>query len=54
MPLPRFARAIGSSLRRYHLYHRTVAELSRLGDRELADLGIARCDIREIARRATI
>lgn len=54
MPLTRFARTIGSSLRRYHLYHRTVAELSALGDRDLADLGIMRCDIREVARRTTV
>lgn len=54
MPLTRFARTIGSSLRRYHLYHRTIAELNSLGDRELADLGIARGDIRKIARDSMI
>jgi uncharacterized protein YjiS (DUF1127 family) len=27
-----------------------VQELSRLSDRELADIGISRCDIRRIAR----
>jgi uncharacterized protein YjiS (DUF1127 family) len=54
MPLTRFARAIGSSLRRYHLYHRTISELSSLGDRELADLGIARGDIRKVARDSMI
>lgn len=30
--------------------YQTVKELDRLGDRELADLGISRCDIRRIAR----
>ena len=31
-------------------YGRFVQELSRLSDRELADIGIARCDIDRIAR----
>lgn len=54
MPLARFARTVGSSLRRIHLYHRTIAELSQLGDRELADLGIARGEIRDVARRTAV
>lgn len=54
MPIARFARSVASNLRRYHLYHRTVAELSALGDRELADLGIARTDIRRVARSSMI
>ena len=54
MPITRFARTVASSLRRYHLYHRTVAELNALGDRELADLGIARHEIRAIARRNAV
>jgi len=54
VPIARFARSVASNLRRYHLYHRTVAELSALGDRELADLGIDRTDIRRIARTSTI
>lgn len=33
-------------------YRRTVAELSRLGDRELNDLGISRYDITRVARSA--
>ena len=33
-------------------YRRTVAELSRLGDRELNDLGISRHDITRVARSA--
>ena len=39
--------------RRYHrwkVYNRTVAELESLTNRDLADLGIARCDIPKIAR----
>jgi len=31
-------------------YGRVVQELSRLSDRELADIGITRCDIDPIAR----
>lgn len=54
MPIARFARTVASSLRRVHLYHRTVAELSQLGDRELADLGIARHEIRAVARRTAV
>ncbi len=33
-------------------YRRAVDELSRLSNRELADLGISRCDIRFVARRS--
>jgi len=39
--------------RRYHrwkVYNRTVAELESLTNRDLADLGIARCDIPKIVR----
>jgi uncharacterized protein YjiS (DUF1127 family) len=54
MPLVRFARTVAVNLRRAHLYHRTVAELNALGDRELADLGIARGEIRDIARRTAV
>ena len=34
-------------------YNRTVAELSALSNRELDDLGFARGDIAEVARRAS-
>ena len=33
-------------------YRRTVSELNRLSNRELADLGINRADIPFVARRA--
>jgi uncharacterized protein YjiS (DUF1127 family) len=33
-------------------YNRTVAELSALSNRELADLGIMRTDIQAVARKA--
>jgi len=35
---------------RWQLYSRTVAELQSLTNRDLADLGIARCDIPRVAR----
>ena len=41
-------------VRKYHNwknYSNTCAELSRLSNRELDDLGIARCDIKSIARQ---
>jgi len=38
--------------RRWKVYSRTVTELQGLSNRELADLGIARCDIQRIAREA--
>jgi uncharacterized protein YjiS (DUF1127 family) len=34
------------------IYHRTVRELEKLSDRELADLGIARISITDVARVA--
>ena len=34
----------------YMEYRRTYRELDRLSDRELADIGLARCDIEEVAR----
>ncbi len=40
------------ALRRYRIQSRTQAELAALSDRELADLGIARVDIRRVARTA--
>jgi uncharacterized protein YjiS (DUF1127 family) len=39
-----------SRVRAYLRYRDTVAQLSRLSDRDLADLGINRSEIRGIAR----
>lgn len=50
--LARFVRAAGPALTRYRLYRRTLAELDGMSARELDDLGIARADIRRIARDA--
>lgn len=38
--------------RNWRLYRETVSELNRLSNRELADLGISRADIRSVARRS--
>jgi uncharacterized protein YjiS (DUF1127 family) len=40
-----------SKIRNYLNYRETVAELSRLTDRELDDLGISRYDIESVARQ---
>ena len=37
-------------IRKWTRYGRDVQELSRLSDRELADVGINRCDIDRIAK----
>lgn len=44
------ARSVLSRVRAYLRYRDTVAQLSRLSDRDLADLGISRSDIQGIAR----
>ena len=41
------------SFRAWLSYDRSVRELSRLNDRELADIGITRSDIRTVARSGT-
>ncbi len=38
--------------RNWRLFRETVSELNRLSNRELSDLGIARNDIRDVARKA--
>lgn len=39
-------------IRNYRSYNRSVVELTRLGDRELADIGISRSDIPRVAWNA--
>jgi uncharacterized protein YjiS (DUF1127 family) len=39
-----------SKIRTYLQYRETIAELSRLTDRELEDLGISRYEIESVAR----
>lgn len=41
-----------SSIRQRRVYERTVSELNALTDRELADLGICRLNISDLAREA--
>lgn len=41
---------VAKAINRYSAYRRTTTELARLSDRELGDLGIARCDINRVAR----
>jgi uncharacterized protein YjiS (DUF1127 family) len=36
-------------IREWKRYNRSVTELSRLGDRELADIGSSRSDIQRVA-----
>jgi uncharacterized protein YjiS (DUF1127 family) len=39
-------------IREWRRYHRSLRELSVLGDRELADIGISRSDIQRVAWNA--
>jgi uncharacterized protein YjiS (DUF1127 family) len=39
-------------IREWKKYNRSLTELSRLGDRELADIGISRSDIHRVAWKA--
>ena len=41
-----------NTFRRWTTYLQTVEELNRCSDRDLADLGIRRSDIRAVARRS--
>ena len=40
-------------IREWKKYNRSLTELSRLGDRELADIGISRSDIPRVAWNAS-
>ena len=42
---------IARKIQQSNRYRNTVRELSALTDRDLADLGIARCDIENVARK---
>ena len=41
--------ALVRMIRDWKRYNRSVTELSRLGDRELAEIGISRSDIQRVA-----
>ena len=47
-----WAETLRNRVARYRLYRRTVAELSALSGRELADLGLHRSMIRRVALQA--
>lgn len=47
-----FLKSIRAALERRAVYARTVRELNALTDRELADLGISRVSIRDLAAEA--
>ena len=42
-------KSIEKKIEEYNRYRRTVNELRNLTNRDLADIGIARCDIHNIA-----
>jgi uncharacterized protein YjiS (DUF1127 family) len=42
----------GNWVRARRSYYRSVAELSAMSDRDLADIGISRSDIQAVARQA--
>lgn len=46
--------SVARSFNNWIKYRQTVAELGRMSSRELQDLGIARADIRRIARASAI
>ncbi|TDR89940.1 DUF1127 domain-containing protein [Enterovirga rhinocerotis] len=47
-----FTSLVMAKIRAYLRYRETVRELSRLTDRELEDIGIARTEIENLARHA--
>jgi uncharacterized protein YjiS (DUF1127 family) len=47
-----FAHAV-RLIRAWKRYHQSLSELNRLGDRELADIGISRSDIPRVAWNAS-
>jgi uncharacterized protein YjiS (DUF1127 family) len=44
--------SIVRAIREWRRYNQSLSELSRLGDRELADIGISRSDIPRVAWNA--
>ena len=45
---------LARQFRRWQVYNRTVAELSSLDDRSLADSNVSRSEIRAVARHASV
>ena len=46
-------KTIATKVAAWRRYRESVRELSRLSDRELADLGIGRADIETVVRQST-
>jgi uncharacterized protein YjiS (DUF1127 family) len=42
--------SIVRAFQEWRRYHQSLSELSRLGDRQLADIGVSRSDISRLAR----
>ncbi len=47
-------KTIATKVAAWRRYRESVRELSRLSDRELADLGIGRADIETVVRQSTL
>jgi uncharacterized protein YjiS (DUF1127 family) len=47
-------KSIATKIAKYNRYRRTVIELSNLTNRDLADIGISRCDIPRVAQMQVI
>jgi uncharacterized protein YjiS (DUF1127 family) len=47
-------KSISKKITEYKRYRRTVIELSNLTNRDLADIGISRCDIPHVAAMQVI
>ncbi len=47
-------KTMSQKLQAWRRFRDTVRELSRFSDRELADIGIRRGDIEEVARQAAV
>jgi uncharacterized protein YjiS (DUF1127 family) len=45
---------LAQSYKNWRTYRNTLAELDRLSNRDLADLGINRVDIRRVARQSVL
>lgn len=45
-------KVVGQAMQRRRAYHQTIFEMNNLSDRDLADLGLSRCDIPSVAREA--
>ena len=52
--MSKVGRRVTSWLKRQARMRKTVRELSSLSNRELADIGLARCDIYRVANELTI